>query len=231
MLISNNENDNISEINNMGFVKFPYEKIISKLSSFVSPNQKVRVVAFYSCSDSGRDKANLAFLKQFGVVPQEFCISNGDSAINILSDLNDFDGLTIIVESVSINGFLLKDTAAQNEHIVSISRISGKYQRLIREKTEKISNYFKKNQHEYTGDYVYILGFSELISSTDQDLPHEAEFLPWYLKVDNESSLSRIVRQPELSLLMQKMVEVEPLIHNLDDYLAEMIKWESELDN
>ena len=67
--------------------------------------------------------------------------------------------------------------------------------------------------------------------NTDQYLLPEAEFLPWYLEVDNKSSLCHIVRQPELSLLMQKITEVEPLIHNLDDYLDEMNKWESELDD
>ena len=229
MLTSNN--DNVSKINNMELVKFSYDKISSKLSSFVSENQKVRIIVFFSCSDPGRDKANLTFLKQFGVVPQEFDISNGDSAINILSELDGFDGLTIIVESVSMNGLLLKNTATQNEGIDSMPRISDKYQRLISEQTENISNYFNKNLHQYTGGYVYISGFCELISSTDKDLLPEAEFLPWYLEIDNKSSLCRIVRQPELSLLMRKMKEVEPLIHNLDDYLAEMIKWESELDD
>jgi|GEM_PF-6847359 len=224
MLISNNENDHSYMVNNMEPVKFSYDKISSKLSSFVSKNQKVRVIIFFSCLDHGRDRANLSFLKYFGVVPQEFYISNSDSAINILSSLKGFDGLTIIVELVSINELLLKDTTNQNEHIVSMSRISVKYQCLISDQTEKISNYFKKNQHECTADYVYISGFSVLKSSTDQDLLPEAEFFPWYLEVDNKPSLCRIVRQPELSLLMQKMAEVEPLIHNLDDYLAEMNK-------
>ena len=89
----------------------------------------------------------------------------------------------------------------------------------------------REYQHEYTGGYVYISGFSLLISSNSQYSQFEAKFLPWYLEVDNKSSLCRMVRQPELSLLMQKMAEVESLIHNLDDYLAEMNKWESELDN
>ena len=165
------------------------------------------------------------------MVPQEFDISNGDSAINILSELDDFDGLTIIIESVSVSGLLLKKSVAQNESIELMPKISGKYQRLITDQTEKISNYFKKNQHEYAGGYVYICGFCQLIPTADEDLLPEAEFFPWYLEVDNKSSLRRIVRQPELSLLMRKMKEVEPLIHNLDDYLAEMIKWESELDD
>ena len=217
-------------INNMKLLKFSYDKVASKLSSFVSQNQEVRVIVFFSCLDCARDRANLSFLKHFGVVPEEFYISKDDSAINILSGLNAFDGLTIIIESVSISDLLLKDTASQNEHYVSISSISGKYQRLISEQTEKLSHYFKKSQHEYSGGYVYISGFSVLISSTDQDLLPDSKFLPWYLEVDNKSSLCRIVKLPELSHLMQKMTEEEPLIHNLDDYLAEMNKWESELD-
>ena len=231
MLISNNVNDNRNMINNMELVKFSYDKIASKLSSFVSQNQKVRVIVFFSCSDPGRDKADLSFLKQFGVVPQEFDISNGDSAINVLSGLNGFDGLTIIVESVSINGLLLKNIAAQNEDYDSISRISGKYKRLISDQTEKISNYFKNNQHKYASGYLYISGFSILMPNTGQDLLPETEFLPWYLEVDNKSSLCRVERQPELSLFMQKITEVEPLIRNLDDYLDVMKKWESELDD
>jgi len=110
----------------MELVKFPYDKIIAKLSGFVTRNQKVRVIMFFSCSEPGRDKANLAFLKQFGVVPQEFCIANGDSAINILSDLRDFDGLTIIVESMPANDLIFKDRATQNQGIDSIPRIAGK---------------------------------------------------------------------------------------------------------
>jgi len=231
MLISNNENDNISKINNMELIKFPYDKIASKLSGFVSQNQKIRVVVFCSCKDHSRDRANLSFLKQFGVVPDEFDISKGDQVIKILSGLNGFDGLTIFIESVSINELLLQDTAAQNEHYVSMSRISTKYQRLISDETENISNYFKKNQHKFTGGYVYISGFSLLMPGTGQDSLPEAEFLPWYLEIDNKSSLCHMVRQPELSLLMQKMAEVEPLIHNLDDYLTQMNKWESELDD
>lgn len=213
----------------MELVKFPYDKMTSKLSGFVPQNKKVRVIIFFSCSEPGRDKANLAFLKQFAVVPQEFCIANGDAAINILSGLNDFDGLTIIVESAPVNDLLFEDIATQNKGIDSIPGISEKYQRLISEQAETISHYIKNNRHEYAGGYVYISGFSELISNTDEDLLPEAEFLPGYLEVDNKSSLCRIVKQPELSLLMHKMKEVEPLIHNLDDYLDEMNKWESEL--
>ena len=212
----------------MELVRFPYDKITSKLSGFVPQNQKVRIIIFFSCSEPGRDKANLAFLKQFGVVPQEFCIANGDAAINILSGLNDFDGLTIVVESVPVNDLIFEDSATQNEGIDSIPRISASYQHLISEQTETISHYFKNNRHEYTGGYVYISGFSELMSRTDEDLFPEAEFLPGYLEVDNRSSLCRIVKQPELSLLMQKMKDVEPLIYNLDDCLDEMNKWESE---
>jgi len=226
--ISNNRNHH--HVNNMELVKFSYDKIASKLSSFVSRNQKVRVIVFFSCSDPCRDKANLSFLKQFGVVPDEFDISRGDSAINILSGLNDFDGLTIIVESVSINDFLLKDIAALNEEYDSMLGISGKYQHLIDDKIDKISNYFKQSQHVYTGGYVYISGLSVLMPDTDQDLLPETEFLPWYLEVANKSSLCRVERQPELSLFMQKITEVEPLINNLDDYLDEMSNCESEWD-
>lgn len=96
--------------------------------------------------DHGRDRANLFFLKYFGVVPEEFDISNNESAVNVLSGLNDFDGLTIIIESVPINDLLLKDTAALNEYYDSMSGISCKYQSLLGDQIEKISSYFKKNQ-------------------------------------------------------------------------------------
>jgi len=75
-----NDNDNISKINNMELIKFSYDKIASKLSGFVSQNQKVRVIVFCSYKDHSRDRANLSFLKQFGVVPDEFYISKGLSS-------------------------------------------------------------------------------------------------------------------------------------------------------
>jgi len=120
-----NDNDNISKINNMELIKFSYDKIASKLSGFVSQNQKVRVIVFCSYKDHSRDRANLSFLKQFGVVPDEFDISKGYPVAKILSGLNGFDGLTIIIESVPINKLSFQDTSAQNEHYVSMSRISA----------------------------------------------------------------------------------------------------------
>ena len=79
---------------------------------------------------------------------------------------------------MSINGFLIKDIAALNEDDDSMLGISGKYQHLINDKIDKISNYFKQSQHVYTGSYVYISGFSFLMSNTDQDLLPEAVFMP-----------------------------------------------------
>ena len=211
-------------INNMEPVKFSYDQIASKLSSFVTQKQKVRLIVFFSCFDPGRHRANLTFLKHFGVVPEEFDISKDDSVFNILSGLNinGFDGMTIIIDSVSINNILVNHSKIHNIDADATSKIPGKYQHLISAQAEKISHYLKQNQHAFTGGYVYISGFSAMPSKPEQDSLPDTEFLPWYLEVDNKSSLCRVVRQPELSFLMKKMTEVQPLIHNLDDYLEEI---------
>ena len=213
----------------MEIVKFTYDKIASKLSSYVSQSKKIRVIMFFSSFDQGRDRANLSILKCFGVVPEEHDISKGDSVFNILSGLNGFDGLVIIIESVDASRLLLKDTVVQNEHCASVSRISSIHQHLINKRTEKISNFFKHNKHEYTAGHVYISGFSVSISSTSRNSLPDAGFMPWYLEIDNKPGLSRIVRQPELNFLLNKTTEMEPLIYNLDDYLNKMSDWESKL--
>lgn len=211
----------------MEYVKYSYEKIASKLSSFVIQNQPVRLIACFSSSDPGRDRANLILLKQFGVVPVEVNIPQGDLNINMNSSLNSFDGLTVMIDSVLIKDHLSKDLLVKNVHHYSISKIPSKYQHLINSQTERLSSYFKQNQHTYTGGYIYISGFSILLPNTHPELLPETEFLPWYLQVDNNSNMSRVVRQPELNLFMQQITDVDPHILNLDEFLDQMRSWES----
>jgi len=199
----------------MNYITYSYQKVASKLSSFVIHNQPVRIIFCFSYSDPGRDIANLSFIKQFGVVPEEINISL-EKEVNISQDMNGFSGLTIIINSVSVNGTF------------SGSDISDKYQTLIKQQSEMITNHFQKDHKSYTKEYIYISGFSVSSSNSLSKQFAETEFLPWYLEIDKNSSLDQIVRQPELNRFMQQLTEEEPQIPCLDKYLNGMIDRENE---
>lgn len=221
----------------MEIAKYSYRSIAAKLSGYVEEIQRVRLINSFAYQDAGRDKANLLFLKQFGVVPQELNNHHGEIEIKELTKLEEYDGLTIFIESIcvfdGIPGDIVSGRSKEKNMRKDISTIDAKqvnkagmynllkegYIKTINKNTHMLARLMETKRKDFRGGYIYLSGFSCTSSNHEENEMSESEFLPWYFELGNMSGMTKMFTQPELDVFLKDLAEQPPLIANLDDYL------------
>ena len=231
----------------MKYIQYSYDKLASKLYSFVMRNQPVRVIVCFSSLDSGRDREMLILLKQFGVAPFETYSQYGGFDADLLSKISSFEGLTILLESIpvsdaAVKSFLSRDSGNTKATSIPLSRstraelrklpvnIDLQYLEFTSCQSEKLSAAIQQNQELSKNGYIYLSGFSVRIPAIGSGMMLETGFLPWYLEVANQPGSRRVIRQPDLNSFIQQLTETGPVIHKLDQVVQEMASRELELD-
>lgn len=207
-------------VNDMLINKYSFQKIASKLSSFVLSGQSVRVVACYSYSDSESECVSRSLYQQFGVVPEEVYFSRSGFDFNDLKEFENFYGLTIFIVSVPVTDYftkrLLSGKAASDAYVPEA------YRDLLKQQTRILGRFVRQNKKMFQGGYVCVSGLSVSHLSSDESILSSAEFLPWYLEKHERNHLGYSIAQPELGSYIQELAEIEPDGVRLDAFLGDM---------
>lgn len=223
--------------NAMEPVIYPYWSIAAKLSTYVETKQNVRLITSFASVDPNRDRANLLFLKQFGVVPQDQVSHFGEIDIRGITNLDSYDGLTIIFESIAISDVepdsilggkkrtekLLKSNAHRFYSTEMKDMLTEDKARVINHQIHMLSSLLEIQRQNFRGGYIYISGFSCMSSAQNNDKTAELGFLPWYFELGNMKEKQQVITQPELDSFLDNLEEQPPLISNLDDLLDSMV--------
>lgn len=231
--------------NSAGITKYSYGSITAKLAGYIEVNQKVRLINSFAYQDAGRDKANLLFVKQFGVVPQELNSQHGEIGIRDFTSLEAYDGLTIFIESMLVSDAISSSSVANSGQAVNMyknvsminfkqANVTGTHDFIteghintINQQTQMLARLLETKRKDFRGGYIYISGFSCTSSIHEKNELPEPEFLPWYFELGNMTGMPTIFTQPELDILLKNLVDQPPLIANLDDFLDGVVWNES----
>lgn len=220
----------------MEFIKYTYSSIAAKLSVYADTRQNVRLITSFASNDPNRDRANLSFLKQFGIVPQDHVSEFGGINSDELSNLDACNGLTIIVESIgAINiepdGVDIASAPAEKTMASNVSQFysAGSTGRrtedpvnIINRQNKMLSCLLEAKRDDFIGGYIYISGFSCITSSGNNNKTSSSCFSPWYFEFCNAEGKQKVITQPELKSYLDSLEEQPPLIANLEHLLDGM---------